>query len=55
LVLLKEITPTDMLKEFKNTLNGGAAMHPSITFKTLKLLRNPHHFENKSNLDFKRN
>ena len=45
--LLKEINPKDLHQGILETLNGGAAMHPSIAFKTLKLLRNPQDFENK--------
>lgn len=51
--LLKEITPKDLHEGILETLNGGAAMNPSIAFKTLKLLRNPQNFENKEELDFK--
>ena len=51
--LLKEITPNELYQAIHETLNGGAAMHPSIAFKTLKLLRNPHDFENKCDLEFK--
>lgn len=51
--LLKEITPNELYQAIQETLNGGAAMHPSIAFKTLKLLRNPHDFENKCDLEFK--
>tara|TARA_R110002124_G_scaffold87407_1_gene225076 strand:+ start:106910 stop:107560 length:651 start_codon:yes stop_codon:yes gene_type:complete len=39
--LLKEINPDDLYNGIKETLNGGAAMNPSIALKTLKLLRNP--------------
>jgi DNA-binding NarL/FixJ family response regulator len=39
--LLKEINPTDLYEGIHETLNGGAAMNPSIALKTLKLLRNP--------------
>lgn len=49
--LLKEITPQDLYDGIKETLNGGAAMHPSIAFKTLKLLRNPQNFETKSDIE----
>jgi hypothetical protein len=35
------------------TLNGGAAMNPSIALKTLKLLRNPIDFEQKSDEEIK--
>ncbi len=51
--LLKEITPNELHQGILETLNGGAAMNPSIAFKTLKLLRNPQNFENKEDLDFK--
>lgn len=39
--LLKEINPKELYLGIKDTLNGGAAMNPSIALKTLKLLRNP--------------
>ncbi|WP_313114157.1 response regulator transcription factor [Aequorivita sediminis] len=39
--LLKEINPKDLYEGILETLNGGAAMTPSIAMKTLKLLRNP--------------
>ena len=39
--LLKEINPKDLYDGMQETLNGGAAMNPSIALKTLKLLRNP--------------
>ena len=39
--LLKEINPEDLFTGIKETLNGGAAMNPSIASKTLKFLRNP--------------
>ena len=39
--LLKEINAGDLYKGILETLNGGAAMNPSIALKTLKLLRNP--------------
>jgi DNA-binding NarL/FixJ family response regulator len=39
--LLKEINPEDLYNGINETLNGGAAMNPSIALKTLKLLRNP--------------
>lgn len=44
--LLKEVNPKDLYEGIKGTLNGGAAMNPSIAMKTLKLLRNPIDFEN---------
>lgn len=46
--LLKEINPTDLYNGIHETLNGGAAMNPSIALKTLKLLRNPSSIQNKS-------
>lgn len=39
--LLKEINAADLHSGIVETLNGGAAMNPSIALKTLKLLRNP--------------
>lgn len=39
--LLKEVNPQKLYSGIKETLNGGAAMNPSIAMKTLKLLRNP--------------
>lgn len=39
--LLKEINAADLHKGILETLDGGAAMNPSIALKTLKLLRNP--------------
>lgn len=51
--LLKEITPNELYQGIQETLKGGAAMHPSIAFKTLKLLRNPRDFNNKPDLDIK--
>jgi DNA-binding NarL/FixJ family response regulator len=44
--LLKEINPQDLYNGIKETLNGGAAMNPSIALKTLKLLRNPIDIQN---------
>ncbi len=44
--LLKEINPQDLHEGIKETLNGGAAMNPSIAMKTLKLLRNPIDIQN---------
>jgi DNA-binding NarL/FixJ family response regulator len=43
--LLKEINPKDLYQGIIETMNGGAAMHPSIAFRTLKLLRDPIQFE----------
>lgn len=45
--LLKEIDPEQLRNGILETLNGGAAMHPSIAFKTLKLLRDPVDFSNR--------
>ncbi|GGE31725.1 response regulator [Psychroflexus planctonicus] len=39
--LLKDVNPDVLHKGILDTLNGGAAMNPSIAMKTLKLLRNP--------------
>ncbi|MBT8273634.1 MAG: response regulator transcription factor [Bacteroidia bacterium] len=44
--LLKEINAKDLHDGIVDTLNGGAAMNPSIALKTLKLLRNPIDIEN---------
>ena len=44
--LLKEINAKDLHDGILDTLNGGAAMNPSIALKTLKLLRNPLSIEN---------
>ncbi|MEZ4791984.1 MAG: response regulator transcription factor [Gelidibacter sp.] len=44
--LLKEINAKDLHDGILETLNGGAAMNPSIALKTLKLLRNPITIEN---------
>ena len=43
--LLKEVNPKELHQGIIETLNGGAAMNPSIALKTLKLLRNPYDFE----------
>ena len=45
--LLKETSPQELKKSILEVLEGGAAMSPSIAFKTLKLLRNPQDFENR--------
>lgn len=45
--LLKEINAKDLHDGIIETLNGGAAMNPSIALKTLKLLRNPITIQNK--------
>jgi len=47
--LLKEINAKDLYDGIVETLNGGAAMNPSIALKTLKLLRNPIDFSCKNN------
>ncbi|MCK8481351.1 response regulator [Psychroserpens algicola] len=44
--LLKEINAQNLHDGIIETLNGGAAMNPSIALKTLKLLRNPLSIEN---------
>lgn len=49
--LLKEINAGDLHSGIVETLNGGAAMNPSIALKTLKLLRNPFVAEDKQDLD----
>ena len=43
--LLKETSPEQLKKSIKEVIEGGAAMSPSITYKTLKLLRNPQEFD----------
>ena len=43
--LLKETSPEQLKKSIKEVLEGGAAMSPSIAYKTLKLLRNPQEFD----------
>jgi DNA-binding NarL/FixJ family response regulator len=45
--LLKETSPQELKKSILEVLEGGAAMSPSIAFKTLKFLRNPQEFENR--------
>lgn len=39
--LLKDVNPHALFAGIVETMNGGAAMNPSIALKTLKLLRNP--------------
>ncbi|HPW97553.1 MAG TPA: response regulator transcription factor [Flavobacterium sp.] len=51
--LLKEVNPKELHQGIIETLNGGAAMNPSIALKTLKLLRNPVDFEAKEQEDIK--
>lgn len=43
--LLKEVDPQTLYNGIIETLNGGAAMTPSIALKTLRLLRNPVEFQ----------
>ena len=43
---LKEVNPEELYNGIIETLNGGAAMTPSIAMKTLRLLREPIIFEN---------
>ncbi|MBS1535819.1 MAG: response regulator transcription factor [Bacteroidetes bacterium] len=42
---LKEVNPQELYNGIHETLNGGAAMTPSIALKTLKLLREPVYFD----------
>jgi DNA-binding NarL/FixJ family response regulator len=49
--LLKEINPEALYNGIQETLNGGAAMNPSIALKTLKLLRNPIDIQNSKDLE----
>ena len=49
--LLKEINAQDLYKGIKETIEGGAAMTPSIAMKTLKLLRNPLDLSNNQELE----
>jgi DNA-binding NarL/FixJ family response regulator len=51
--LLKEVNPKELYQGIIETLNGGAAMNPSIALKTLKLLRNPIDFEHKADDEIK--
>lgn len=43
--LLKEISSEELYKAIEDTMEGGAAMTPSIALKALKLLRNPVEFQ----------
>ena len=54
--LLKDVNPHELFNGVVDTLNGGAAMNPSIALKTLKLLRNPVDFKDvsKEDINFKR-
>lgn len=42
---LKEVDPNTLFQGILDTLDGGAAMTPSVALKALKLLRNPSKFE----------
>jgi len=44
--LLKEISPDDLYRCIKETMNGGASMSPSIALKTLRMFREPLDFDN---------
>jgi DNA-binding NarL/FixJ family response regulator len=44
--LLKDVDPGTLHNGILETLDGGAAMNPSIAMKTLRLLRNPSHIDN---------
>ncbi|HLV23848.1 MAG TPA: response regulator transcription factor [Moheibacter sp.] len=46
--LLKEVDAENLNNGILETLNGGAAMTPSIALKTLKLLRNPVEFNSQN-------
>lgn len=48
---LKEVNPQDLYNGIIETLNGGAAMTPSIALKTLKLLREPVTFDSNESLE----
>ena len=50
--LLKDVNPHTLFSGIVETLNGGAAMNPSIAMKTLKLLRNPINFETENTEEF---
>jgi DNA-binding NarL/FixJ family response regulator len=45
---LKEVNPPELYQGIIDTLDGGAAITPSIALKTLKLLRNPPQFDDKN-------
>ena len=49
--LLKEINAKDLHDGIIDTINGGAAMNPSIALKTLRLLRNPIEINDNEQLD----
>lgn len=46
--VLKETKAEDLHKSIVETLQGGAAMSPSMALKTLHLLRNPSHLESQA-------
>lgn len=48
---LKEVNPQELYTGIIETMNGGAAMTPSIALKTLKLLREPINFETKKTIE----
>jgi DNA-binding NarL/FixJ family response regulator len=50
--LLKDVDPESLKTGLLETLNGGAAMTPSIAQKTLRLLRNPLQFQSSTQKDF---
>lgn len=45
--LLKDVNPDVLYKGIQDTMNGGAAMNPSIALKALKLLRHPESISDK--------
>lgn len=49
--LLKDVNAKVLHDGIVETLNGGAAMNPSIAMKTLKLLRSPLEIENESDIE----
>ena len=49
--LLKEVNAQDLYNGLHETMEGGAAMTPSIAMKTLKLLRNPIALEQREELE----
>lgn len=50
--LLKDVDPESLKTGILETLDGGAAMTPSIAQKTLRLLRNPAEFQTAVKQDF---
>ncbi|KQC32854.1 ligand-binding protein SH3 [Nonlabens sp. YIK11] len=50
--LLKEVDPESLKNGILETLDGGAAMTPSIAMKTLRLLRNPKSIEHKDDKEY---